>query len=624
MAKNDEFNFDDLSSPGGTSDLFSSVVNKQGIQGGTTPQADARTGYGDLEISKHLYKTGLQSIFNDYQKNIATLDQSKQQSLQEAYTIKRMSKKYLGEYASNVGVGDVSGQLLDIYGNYQQNLQQIQQNFGELQVGLQQQYNQERQEIMNNLLLTKHNIQAAQLNEQTNQILFNAMTGNTEGLTPFEYLEQNREMLGERNFRAVYEELYNQTLEEVTTNIQQGFFGYREDENGEMVRQTDPKEYLRQFKGTLNESHYNMLQGALPQPATQDIAFNIMRGEYGGFDNGFDYLESIRDTISQEQYVQFYSAIRDNVVNELRVRAETNFFGFEGEGENRVPITAEDYLQNINEQYGSILGNELEFAMYREQIEFNKVLEAQFNEDNKPIQVNDVRSPQRINPETGETEDNPFFNPNLDLYGTSLFSGDDFDRNSQAFNIEGQNYVRINSSVDKDEIGFEKFGVAYARLDSGVITDDYVALHGEPPRNGDVYVHESGFVFMRQNNNWHRMQPLSDNTSLPSVMEMASWTNQGSNDGQVQITTKWPGRDRIEVGGREYRATGSDVGWDNLPKEVQDLFSQVHNNGQGELTKNGMGDGNNARVVYHNGEFWYAKSGRLMNTVRYLRMEPRD
>ena len=36
-----------------------------------------------------------------------------------------MSKKYLGEYASNVGIGDVSGNLIDIYANYAENLSYI-------------------------------------------------------------------------------------------------------------------------------------------------------------------------------------------------------------------------------------------------------------------------------------------------------------------------------------------------------------------------------------------------------------------------------------------------------------------------------------------------------------------
>ena len=62
---------------------------------------------GSLEIQKYLYETGLQNIFNDYNKQIANLDASKQKEIEDAYYVRELSKKYLGEYASNTGIGDV-------------------------------------------------------------------------------------------------------------------------------------------------------------------------------------------------------------------------------------------------------------------------------------------------------------------------------------------------------------------------------------------------------------------------------------------------------------------------------------------------------------------------------------
>ena len=102
-----------------------------------------------------LYDVGLQNIYQDYQKSVATLNQQQQQSLQDAYYIREMSKKYLGEYASNTGIGDVSGNLLDIYGSYQQNVAGVRSDFGAKEMGLQQQYEATRRELETGKMLAE-------------------------------------------------------------------------------------------------------------------------------------------------------------------------------------------------------------------------------------------------------------------------------------------------------------------------------------------------------------------------------------------------------------------------------------------------------------------------------------
>jgi hypothetical protein len=94
-----------------------------------------------------LYDVGLQNIYQDYQRGMQTLNTREQQSLQDAYYIREMSKKYLGEYASNVGMGDVSGNLLDIYGQYQQSVQQTREQFSEKELELQQTYDTARRQL---------------------------------------------------------------------------------------------------------------------------------------------------------------------------------------------------------------------------------------------------------------------------------------------------------------------------------------------------------------------------------------------------------------------------------------------------------------------------------------------
>jgi hypothetical protein len=94
-----------------------------------------------------LYDVGLQNIYQDYQKNVSILNQAEQQSLQDAYTVREMSKKYLGEYASNVGIGDVSGNLLDIYGQYQQMVSATRSAFQGEEFKLQSEFDKARREL---------------------------------------------------------------------------------------------------------------------------------------------------------------------------------------------------------------------------------------------------------------------------------------------------------------------------------------------------------------------------------------------------------------------------------------------------------------------------------------------
>ena len=109
----------------------------------------------DLEFQKYLYQVGLENIFSQYQKNIANLDSARQKDIQDAYFIREMSKKYLGEYASNVGIGDVSGNLIDIYGNYAENLSAIKANYSALETGYKNKMLEESQTISQKLLGTE-------------------------------------------------------------------------------------------------------------------------------------------------------------------------------------------------------------------------------------------------------------------------------------------------------------------------------------------------------------------------------------------------------------------------------------------------------------------------------------
>lgn len=115
----------------------------------------------DLEFQKYLYQVGLENIFSQYQKNIANLDSARQKDIQDAYFIREMSKKYLGEYASNIGIGDVSGNLIDIYGNYAENLSAIKANYSALEAGYKNKMLEESQTISQKLLGTEIQLKLA-------------------------------------------------------------------------------------------------------------------------------------------------------------------------------------------------------------------------------------------------------------------------------------------------------------------------------------------------------------------------------------------------------------------------------------------------------------------------------
>jgi hypothetical protein len=208
----------------------------------------AMSPYGDLELTKYLYESGLQNIFSDYQKNIQTLQQSEAQQLQQAYAIREMSKKYLGEYASNVGVGDVSGNLLDIYSQYASNIGDIQQNFAALEMNLTREYTMERMNTFNELLKTQYKIDVAELDEAafdaSNYVFENFGTDVAGGLA---YLESQKDNMRPQDFDAVKQSYYQSNLQSVVDNVTSAnpYYGFSDLETQTLKTQ---EQYLEEAK----------------------------------------------------------------------------------------------------------------------------------------------------------------------------------------------------------------------------------------------------------------------------------------------------------------------------------------------------------------------------------------
>jgi len=251
----------------------------------------AKSPYGNLEITKYLFESGLQNIFNTYQQNVATLSQNKKTELQDAYYIREMSKKYLGEYASNVGIGDVSGNLLDIYGQYQSNITDIQKNYGELELGLQQDYQKQRTDTLNDILLTDYNIEVAKLDESDRNILFNMEMGNTGGLTDQEYLEQ--EYQAGRLTEKAYQDASVNIMNNERTKEEREIWG-------RIVRGEVTKEELtslyesEQISEDAYNSYYSALEKDEKNQKRQSVEYNVIRQEMGGLTTE-EYLQQELD-----------------------------------------------------------------------------------------------------------------------------------------------------------------------------------------------------------------------------------------------------------------------------------------------------------------------------------------
>lgn len=218
----------------------------------------AKSPYGDVEVSKYLYETGLQNVFNDYQKNVATLSKQKQTELQDAYFIRKMSEQYLGGVASNNEVANVSGELMDIYSSYQKNINEINKNYGDLEFNFASEYEAARQEKLAGLLQSQFQLASAKLDTKVSKHLTNIATGETGGLDNYAYLEKIRSEIGEENYDMIKTQLFSQTNEEIQSGFTNasslGYYGFKTDENGKRVKITDANEFLDQYKGKISDT----------------------------------------------------------------------------------------------------------------------------------------------------------------------------------------------------------------------------------------------------------------------------------------------------------------------------------------------------------------------------------
>lgn len=159
---------------------------------------------GGFDTQKYLLETGLQNIFNLYNKKIASLDAKKQKDIEDAYYVRELSKKYLGEYASNLGIGDVSGDLLNIYGNYQQNINAINQNFEELSFEYETKFQKQKTDYEYKLADVQAQISEEERMNKIAEINYNLTMGNfPDNMSRADYIESIRSTIGDQEYWAL-------------------------------------------------------------------------------------------------------------------------------------------------------------------------------------------------------------------------------------------------------------------------------------------------------------------------------------------------------------------------------------------------------------------------------------
>jgi hypothetical protein len=571
-----------------SADLFSTTINKTGYSEQETPSFNfdksVRSPSGSLELNQYLYDSGLQNVFKDYEENIASLDKSKQTQLQDAYYVRELSKKYLGEYASNEGIGDVSGNLLDIYGKYQQNKQAITQNHDALKLNLTQEYRKEKTALFNEKMKEQYNMELADFAEGSQEIMFNAVTGGYDTelyADEWEYLDAMKESgdLSTGDYQMAYGTMYSSMIDRIQTNVTNGNFeGF-----------DNAQDYIDSF-GKLTAGDKSMLQGVASnidkENRITDITNNLNTGNYGEGVEGMDYLDSVRSIIGEQAYQQHYG----------RIYADIYQKAFSGEGFDPETMTIDEYVN----QFGDLSSTD--------KADLKKTMQTYV----------DAYNNAKIDTTIGNLQ-------------SENYVGADYNFNA---NSGGEN-VGAGSYMYQDANGVKSFSVLDdSEADEAV--SGWFASHkelteafGGTPKTGDevqftaVRDKEDGssdyqqFTYVFQNGRWHRMvqENILDKT------DMAQWYFEGGS-GKTHEFTKgegWTyddgyikpknifqkhkdGADTFTYGSVKYTQSDSVYNGSDL-SAVQQLFTDTH------------GSRDNA-VVYHNNKFYVRKAGQIYEMTK--------
>lgn len=445
-------------------------------QGGVDPETPtptpslAKGAYGDLDFTKHLYESGLQNIFSDYQRNIQTLQQEQTQQLQQAYVVREMSKKYLGEYASNIGIGDVSGSLIDIYSQYASNISDIDQNFAALEMNLTREYTTQRMNTFEQLLRTEYQLEVAQLDDvatQVSQYVFTEFDNDVLG--GLNYLESQQENMNARQYEAVRDSYYRSNVQSVMENINsdQPYYGFADLETRTMKTQ---EQYLEEAKRWMEPSDYRRLE--------ENIALREMIGSFEGeIDFGQPILNFDPTTMSSDPNISPSSTVY-RMANTLFAVSDVSILDDDVALDNRVDIQLLN--RTFEEQSGKTAAQVVEgdivqyqgFYIYQDNA-WRRMINVGLDEttmDEEEEEQNESTTEEQNESTTANQQ------TNLDLqrqWGTNEFGGQSI----------GENY-RINSvrnTFTLDGVEYKADERVEGRAIGGFsINDRFTQIHGAP------------------------------------------------------------------------------------------------------------------------------------------------
>lgn len=549
-------------------------VSATGGTGDAGEKGAVKKPYDISEFNKYLYDSKLENIFKDYQENIATLTASEQQNLEDAYYIREMSKKYLGEYASNVGIGDVSGNLLDIYGNYQKNKADITANYDMLELNLTKEYRAEKTAIFNEKMKEQYDMELADFEEGSQEIMFNAVTGNYDTelyADEWEYLDAMKESgdLSTKDYQVAYGTMYSSMLERIQTNI----------ENENYEGSANAEEYINSFS-KLIAGDKSMLQGISKQIDKQkqrlDIINNLNTRNYGEGVEGLDYLESVRGIIGEDAYQQHYI----NIYADLREEA------FNGKEFDPEIMTIDEYVQGyVDRGLSTTDAKDLRegLASFVEQYEASKIDTSIGNEKSE----NYIGADYNFHVNTGGENVGAGSYMYQDAYGKKTFAVlDDSEADGEVSGWYASHEDLMEAFKDENDGANPKTGQEV----------EFSAYNEETEET-------QTFSYVFERGRWYRL--VQEDLILEPEMMQWKDTNLTSKDYLFLNKGLFPYKGKKYVQGEEYTGIPDGVdavaGADSLGNDnysnLKKLFNKVH----------GSASTGNA-VVYYNNNFYIRKT----------------
>lgn len=535
----------------------------------TTPSDLAQLPYGQLELNKQLYTTGLQNIFNDYQTQIQNLNQEKQSQLQDAYYIREMSKKYLGEYASNVGMGDVSGNLLDVYGKYQENLSDIERYYGDLERGFAQTFAQQKYDTMAKIMQTDFDIELSKLGASEQQVLFNISQGDFGGReNAQDYLQYAVEqgLMSEETMQTAMLTLQSADFEDIVTTVQNDLYTASGMTAEEYVTQNRGMMTDEQYDRALEVARYKDMQANAvgTEELERNVIFNLLQGNTDGLTDS-EYLERELNAgnISEETYQNQLIVMQNDYATQIDTNLTSGAYMNTHE-------SAVDYLNENREDLSPRL--------------YDILLQKAESMDEFTQQEADIEAyatPTIVS----ATE----YNPNLTYNDTMGKLAD----NPITFESAGIYYSQVKQPVGEDTY----------KIDGQNIKDliDTITLNESSGGSQYYFDQSTNFWYYKdQDNKWYRMVETGFSgrgadgevdTQLQDAYDGLLYDGSGSNDFEYrQIDTGELNRPQVKIEGIRYLGKMENAVSTTDPsiRDVWERFKQIHGQSDGDMIRPGV------------------------------------